>query len=738
VTTAEGTTCEIARIITVTLTAVLWLGLSYSPCLGYGEIVAWGDDYYEQCTVPTPNTDFVSCDAGAQHSLGIKTDLSIVAWGDNARGQCNVPEPNTSFVDVSGGWNHSLGLRSDGSIDAWGGNGYGQCDVPQPNADFAAVAAGFSHSVGLKADGSIVAWGSNDYGEGESPDPNVDFVAVSTSNAHNLGLKSEGSVVAWGNGFYGQCDVPEPNANFVAVAAGGFFSLGLKVDGSIIAWGNNDYGQCDVPEPNTGFVAVAAGGGHGIGLKADGSIVCWGANGHGQSNLPEPNTGFGAISGGYAHSLGLKGRFIFGINVLGAPIKMGGAGEVASFSTEARNYGPFNDTYDISVVGVPTGWSYSYTTPEGTFSGPSSLQVVSGEFAPVTVDLDSQGNPGTATIQLRLVSQGDPSQIRRAFLTKLNGMEVLVIDDDGASGREVPVVETIAALGRTYAVYDVSWGTPTVDDLWDAAGSVVWLTGDTSLSLDEVERTLISDYLADGGNLLLSGQEIAYDLADPSSPYFSSETILWFINTLHSLYTNSSSAIYTLDGMVGDPLGDGLSFGIRGSGPYGQLTPDVIGQSSGVNFLHYHGMPTWFGGVHFTDGSQRLVYVSFGLEGIIEEEQRELLMSRVMDWFGVGAGIEHGAAPLARLSLAPIAPNPVTFPAVINYYLTNGSHVSLRIYDVSGRIVRTLVDGQQAAAEYHLQWNGSDDSGRPVVSGVYFYRLDTAGRTATQRLVVAR
>ena len=88
--------------------------------------------------------------AGWDHSLGLKSDGTIVAWGDNDYGQCNVPSPNAGFVAVAAGGYHSLGLKSDGTIVAWGCNGDGQCNVPSPNADFVAIAAGGYHSLGLR------------------------------------------------------------------------------------------------------------------------------------------------------------------------------------------------------------------------------------------------------------------------------------------------------------------------------------------------------------------------------------------------------------------------------------------------------------------------------------------------------------------------------------------------------------------------------------------------------------
>ena len=59
----------------------------------------------------------------------------------------------------------------------------------------------------------------------------------------------------------------------------------------------------------------------------------------------------------------------------------------------------------------------------------------------------------------------------------------------------------------------------------------------------------------------------------------------------------------------------------------------------------------------------------------------------------------------------------------------------LRVFDASGRLVRTLVDATQASGVYRARWNGKNDRGRGVASGRYFYRL-TVGKTVQTRGMV--
>ena len=78
--------------------------------------------------------------------------------------------------------------------------------------------------------------------------------------------------------------------------------------------------------------------------------------------------------------------------------------------------------------------------------------------------------------------------------------------------------------------------------------------------------------------------------------------------------------------------------------------------------------------------------------------------------------------------------------AKVHFGLANGDRVKIRMYDVTGRLVRTLADRSFAAGEYDLSWDGSDDSGSQVARGVYFARVEyaTKGVVGTGRVVVLR
>jgi hypothetical protein len=106
-------------------------------------------------------------------------------------------------------------------------------------------------------------------------------------------------------------------------------------------------------------------------------------------------------------------------------------------------------------------------------------------------------------------------------------------------------------------------------------------------------------------------------------------------------------------------------------------------------------------------------------------------------------GTDTGGEPTqieapARTALYQNAPNPFNPTTTIRFDLARDGHVELRIYNVSGRQVRTLVNGPMERKRHKLVWDGMDDAGMPVSSGIYFYRLETADFRDTHKMVVLR
>jgi hypothetical protein len=89
-------------------------------------------------------------------------------------------------------------------------------------------------------------------------------------------------------------------------------------------------------------------------------------------------------------------------------------------------------------------------------------------------------------------------------------------------------------------------------------------------------------------------------------------------------------------------------------------------------------------------------------------------------------------------SLAQNYPNPFNPSTTIQYSVKDNAHVSLKIYNVAGQLVRTLVDSDMKAGAYQETWNGLSNSGNPASSGVYFYKLVTKDFSMTKKMVLLK
>jgi len=97
-----------------------------------------------------------------------------------------------------------------------------------------------------------------------------------------------------------------------------------------------------------------------------------------------------------------------------------------------------------------------------------------------------------------------------------------------------------------------------------------------------------------------------------------------------------------------------------------------------------------------------------------------------------------GASPIVQAHLSQNFPNPLNPQTQIAFDLKIAGHAEIRIYDVRGALVRTLVDEKRPAGHQELRWDGLDDDGEVVASGPYFYRLTAPGVDESRKMVVVR
>ena len=88
--------------------------------------------------------------------------------------------------------------------------------------------------------------------------------------------------------------------------------------------------------------------------------------------------------------------------------------------------------------------------------------------------------------------------------------------------------------------------------------------------------------------------------------------------------------------------------------------------------------------------------------------------------------------------LAQNYPNPFNSATTIEYELRSASRVVLEVYDLTGQRVRELVDHYHEGGRYQVSWDGSDEAGIPLSSGVYLLRLQALGRVETRKMMLMK
>lgn len=83
-------------------------------------------------------------------------------------------------------------------------------------------------------------------------------------------------------------------------------------------------------------------------------------------------------------------------------------------------------------------------------------------------------------------------------------------------------------------------------------------------------------------------------------------------------------------------------------------------------------------------------------------------------------------------------PNPFNPTTTIAFDVAEAGNVTIRIYDVSGRLVANLLDAHREVGRHQVEWNGKNVSGALVPSGMYFYRMRTAGFEVTKKMLLVR
>ncbi|MFH2030089.1 MAG: T9SS type A sorting domain-containing protein [Bacteroidota bacterium] len=285
-------------------------------------------------------------------------------------------------------------------------------------------------------------------------------------------------------------------------------------------------------------------------------------------------------------------------------------------------------------------------------------------------------------------------------------------------------------------------------DLNNYAG-IFWMVGDESTtdeSLSDVEQIKLRNYLETGGNLFISGSEIGWDLYNKGTTADKD----FYQNYLKAIYISDDAGSESVDG-VSSTVMENRSFNFGQT--YTEDYPDEIAQYGGstlcMKYSNNKGAGIQYSGKFGDSGlNSKLIYLAFPLETTANDLEFKRVVSQAVSFFNdIVSANEDNNLP-TEFSLEQNYPNPFnptttikfSIPSIVERTSVRGNsdiNVALRVYDILGREIQTLINGEMESGNYEVVFDATSNGGQ-LSSGIYFYTLQMGNKRLTKKMTLIR
>ncbi len=434
------------------------------------------------------------------------------------------------------------------------------------------------------------------------------------------------------------------------------------------------------------------------------------------------------------------------------------AGETVSFSFGLRNL--MRTIYQaratltcldpsISILnnGVALADSVSTTNPSPT-----------GPATPIKLTIPADWETKNVGFTLKLdmdstLAGGDSTwHTTFAFASALGRIQILLVDDDNGKTYENRYKTVLDSLGLPYAVWTKKTQlNPPASELAPYK-NVFWFLGNEFGGgvIDNLDIASLKAHMNSGKNVFLAGIVAAPQIWSTDSAF-----LIDYFHARPGGTTPDDVAVSVYDGVPGNGLSDHLTLGIF-TAPVSYINTILTPQNGGVPTFtfkdEFGGGNFGNGGVIFS-GTHRSVLLSFAPEMMstatipVTLQPLDSLVQRVLNFFATGAVASvddpaDGSLPNGFVLLQNY-PNPFNPTTTISYTIPYSSPIrpvrtTLKVYNVMGQEVATLVDRIEGPGNFSASWDGRNYNQQAVSSGPYFYRLIHGELTTTKKMVLLK
>lgn len=251
------------------------------------------------------------------------------------------------------------------------------------------------------------------------------------------------------------------------------------------------------------------------------------------------------------------------------------------------------------------------------------------------------------------------------------------------------------------------------------------LNGDSYTSFTDRMAVIIENYLKNGGKVYIEGGD----------SFGSNQRGNLNLLSLFGLSTVNDGRSNTIDGLEGQDLSIARGIHFSSSSQLYNEWIDEYQPSSGINAFveqDYGCVAVQNEGIF----GQKTFCLSYALAPLIDDDlpsTRNYLLNAILHYFELE--IEN-APHFNDYVLYNNYPNPFNQLTTINYQIPEASNVRIIIYDILGKRIKTFVQDQQIGGDYQIQWDGTDENGISVSTGVYFYSFQAGNFTKVGKMLL--
>jgi immune inhibitor A len=353
--------------------------------------------------------------------------------------------------------------------------------------------------------------------------------------------------------------------------------------------------------------------------------------------------------------------------------------------------------------------------------------------------------PTYDSFYVTITAEGGLYQKTFGIEQQVGASQFLIVDDDRGAAYDTLYAHDLYLRKIPCEIWDKNLlGSPS-GNLLSNYRVVFWYTGDSAVNyLQTADYSAMKQFLDNNGCLFLSGQGLAGEINTDDQAFLN--------NYLHCQYRGATKFSPYQDGIAGSPIGNGLvARYYSGANQVLKLAQHVIPINGAVPAFTFRGDTAGYYSALSYAGTFKVVYFNWGYEAIMNTSttfaKRDTILANILNFFGaVATEINDGknikTLPLS-FDLEQNYPNPFNPTTTINYALHNTStfpvpNTVLKVFNLLGQEIRTLVDKKQMPGDYSVEWDGTDNMGHRVASGLYFYKLTRGADKDTRKMVLLK